>query len=125
MNVPVFAHRRGHSRQEFLYHLILSVIRDSALTSLNVPAKAIDCLPAPLSRERPCKPLRNGGFWLGYSLRLAAFSQTHPAFSRKPIFWRICGVYRSRVPKRFAAETVSRAISAVAVMQISPAPFRG
>src|SRR5450759_4291504 len=41
-----------------------------------------DCLPAPLSRERPCKPLRNGGFWLGYSLRLAAFSQTHLHFRK-------------------------------------------
>jgi hypothetical protein len=27
--------------------------------------------------------------------------------------------------KRFAAETVARAISAAAVMKISPAPFRG
>ena len=28
-------------------------------------------------------------------------------------------------PKRFAAETVARAISAATVMKISPAPFRG
>jgi hypothetical protein len=34
-------HPYPYSRQEFLYHLILSVIRDSALTSLNVPAKAM------------------------------------------------------------------------------------
>jgi hypothetical protein len=27
--------------------------------------------------------LRNGRFWLGYNLRLAAFSQTLPAFSKK------------------------------------------
>ncbi len=58
---------------------------------------------------------------------LARMIRNHPRFQHTAIAYFLANLRELPVScsKRFVAETVARAISAAAVMKISPAPFRG